>query len=834
MPIGRYQHRNRKGHSMSNLRNEIRGAQFLSVFGVGSIMDVDQQSLMVCSPDQWCFWRNDRLVIDPNRYAELPKINEVSLLLKRLNEDGYANVESLYLLPSAESEGCERTKNAKEKLQVAAVRFPLWMYCPKCHKLNDYADWRMRWKQNIENQNGIDRDARNRLLCRFEKAPMCYYCRGDRLRGIPRLIPMSIVTVCEHGHIADFPWRTWCGCTNPDHELEFHSSGDDLSRQKVCCPECKKGRSLFGVFDKKAMEELQYRCPGTMPWKGYRGGVNNNPHEPFDFQPCGIIPRVVQKNGTNVYFPRSLSVISLPRQDLMDFNAVVSTQTFPALEALVQRIGQFDVTNQRIMMLIEMITEEAQALALSENRVISALRMRFDVDHDMEEWEYDKNEFWAMKDAQSDDTVYFEVVRQKMEEGGWFDYVNKVSRMREVSVLTEFTRLYASSRHEGDAQDDNQQDDAINREAHPQDENNDQDVQVRPQKIANRDTNWLPACEGFGEGIFVSVSVEHLKAWYEENEGKLHEEYEKLIRGVHRDDADEKEQVLRTVLHTLSHCMMVQMAVDSGYSLTALKEKIYCSTRNGEGNEFYGILIYTTSPDKCGTLGGLVRYGDEDDFISMLTNALLYAEHCSSDPLCSENSFGAGSRASCFACTFLPETSCSMFNRWLDRLWLRNDPTKNRPWKGAFDGEVEAHVVFNPVQENSNHGSDLSLSTSEADNVPVVANLRASFEDDALCENDYENIWQDLDDCSESLRGRLTMSAPQFNAKERPYRDASFSVNDMPIVWSQLAWKNSKVALFSEDNAEACEQLNGVNGWKAFLLSDQLDVVTLLNALKEK
>ena len=49
-----------------------------------------------------------------------------------------------------------------------------------------------------------------------------------------------------------------------------------------------------------------------------------------------------------------------------------------------------------------------------------------------------------------------------------------------------------------------------------------------------------------------------------------------------------------------------------------------------------GILIYTSSGDSEGSLGGLVRQGKADNLGPLVRNAIAEAEWCSADPVCSD------------------------------------------------------------------------------------------------------------------------------------------------------------------------------------------------------
>ena len=143
-------------------------------------------------------------------------------------------------------------------------------------------------------------------------------------------------------------------------------------------------------------------------------------------------------------------------------------------------------------------------------------------------------------------------------------------------------------------------------------------------------------------------------------------------------------------MHTLSHLLIRQLTIDCGYQEAALKERIY-STYPNEGIDMAGILIYTSTSDSDGSLGGLVRQGEYDLFEGTLRNIDQEASWCSSDPLCiNSNAQGYNSLnyAACHACTLLPETSCESRNCLLDRVSIVGKPdNRSLGYFNAFLGE---------------------------------------------------------------------------------------------------------------------------------------------------
>ena len=124
------------------------------------------------------------------------------------------------------------------------------------------------------------------------------------------------------------------------------------------------------------------------------------------------------------------------------------------------------------------------------------------------------------------------------------------------------------------------------------------------------------------------------------------------------------------LVHTLAHLMVRRLAFESGYSATSLRDRIYA--QNGP-TDMCGLLVYTSSGDTEGTMGGLVRRGRRPDLARTLMETLADAAWCSADPLCGEqrqSGSGGLSHAACHACTLLPETSCECGNHLLDRVLL--------------------------------------------------------------------------------------------------------------------------------------------------------------------
>ena len=178
---------------------------------------------------------------------------------------------------------------------------------------------------------------------------------------------------------------------------------------------------------------------------------------------------------------------------------------------------------------------------------------------------------------------------------------------------------------------------------------------------------WLPAVEVNGEGIFIEFNRDAVEKWLKiPSVAKFSKQFERSYE-AYCQSREWTQTVKRNgqyvLLHTLSHLLIKEMSLQSGYSSSAIKERIYSS------DEMCGILLYTGSSDKEGSLGGLVELGNYDKLRLMLKGALENALVCTNDPECMLNTPTPEKiqGASCHSCCMVSETACEIGNRLLDR-----------------------------------------------------------------------------------------------------------------------------------------------------------------------
>lgn len=187
-------------------------------------------------------------------------------------------------------------------------------------------------------------------------------------------------------------------------------------------------------------------------------------------------------------------------------------------------------------------------------------------------------------------------------------------------------------------------------------------------------TEYLPAIENLGEGIFFEFDIETINEWIDEHDDKLNKRAKAIQDNYEKTKLSEHEQRTITpkylLIHTFSHIIIKELEFLSGYPATSLQERLYIS------DDMQGVLIYTIAGAE-GSYGGLVSLCDDTKIGGIIHSALERAKDCASDPICEDTDLsgqgvGGTNLAACYSCALLPETSCEEFNRFLDRQALNS------------------------------------------------------------------------------------------------------------------------------------------------------------------
>ncbi|MFC2156509.1 DrmB family protein [Acidobacteriota bacterium] len=200
--------------SSSKKIGEIRRTQLVTTFGIGSIVDLLNYSVMIGGQEDWKNLEN----ISEERLQNKLQIQDIKQP-KPISDESHTAIPN-----------------------VPGIRFPEWHMCSNCKRL-----------AHIDAFGGYDR---KRCIC-------------VRSRRQP-LTPTRFVIACKKGHIDDFPWIWWTHrgsvCENPRLTINQTGRSTSISDIKVSCnnPDCSAFRSLSGIFYSTAF--TKYKCTGRRPW----------------------------------------------------------------------------------------------------------------------------------------------------------------------------------------------------------------------------------------------------------------------------------------------------------------------------------------------------------------------------------------------------------------------------------------------------------------------------------------------------------------------------------------------------------------------------------------
>lgn len=516
--------------------------------------------------------------------------------------------------PAKPAEGSSFGKNGT----VPAYLFPRYQVCPVCRTLSTVDD------------SDVEYDARRQeLIC---KAPGCPG-RGKRRATT---LPAPFIVACPAGHIDDFPWQDYVhrGPTTCRKRLRLYSIATTGSVADILIEcGCEKSRSASDAFSERRADALG-ACKRKRPWLG----ASNR-----DSAACthSNEVRAMQRGATNSWFSVVRSALAVRESATpigVAINACNPTQ--------VSKIDSLEKLNTLIEM--EMFPSLAPFPPEAVWHAIRRTRGEIEVDEIDLRWP----EWAAFRDPPSSSSESSELFLQEGEVPQAFAAsiarVVLARKLLEVRALVGFTRVDTV----GVGIDDGPR------------------IDVAP--IYRNRTDWLPAVEVRGEGIFIELREDSVRAWESKPEvrarARAMEEKFKQWEAERGTNATPFPGSRYLLLHSLAHSLIRQLSLDCGYSANSVRERIYSSGDPKRG--MAGILLYTASSDSEGSLGGLVELGTPKRLPELLTNSLRSAARCSSDPLCADHQpevHGTINAAACHACLLVSETSCEGFNRFLDR-----------------------------------------------------------------------------------------------------------------------------------------------------------------------
>jgi hypothetical protein len=645
---------------------QIRLGQIIAPFGPGSIY-TDRRGTphVVCGLDHWFKrWDQARGFMPCQDRTEFERFEPRLAALLR--------VDRFCAPPDFRAPRFGQTPPPNAQLYTPALRFPRWYRNTRTGEMKRF---------NLNTQ-------------KLDAAP-----------GGGRWMPVRFIAVCPAGHLCEFPWKEWIGCTCPgDGSLNLTDrGGSELTSIRIQCNTCppgssgRDGKSLANTTikpdealgERSSFQTAGINCPGERPWLG--DGATEACTRP-------LVGALI--NQTNIYFPRTISAILLP--DLQQHDDLI-TQIRNEIEQDAAICG--------VARTVWNMNNRAVAVAMVQTSLQSRgfTRPAADVERALESLlaptatfvatgaqpAAPESELLAFRRAE------FNVIRTEVNDAariphlrviaaqpppdlaGWFGRVNLVERLRETRVFYGFDRL-EPNRWPLSGMPDSAM------------------TQLFRNPPTQAQERWLPAVEVFGEGIYLELREDRIAQWQAANQtwlqNRLSDQFVARLADVFQTlpplaAADRTWASRYLLVHSLAHVLINQFVFECGYSTASLRERLYVST--DANAPMAGILIYTAAGDSEGTLGGLVRLGRQERLSPVVRRALSRASWCSADPVCSENLGGQGSRlanlAACHACVLLPETSCETVNQGLDRAMIVGTAADRAPgWMAEMLEDVYA------------------------------------------------------------------------------------------------------------------------------------------------
>ena len=539
--------------------------------------------------------------------------------------------------------------------------FPQWLRCTGCDLLASVSQTAFDFENTRKHRPDLARFVHRKCKGRFKG--------GDARDRVA--VPARYLIACTNGHIDEFPYGDWVHgadghrkecVSNPKlRMMEWRSNlGPQVS---IKCVQCETTRNI-AELTRGGGEASLPQCRGRHPHLPTFASADD---------PCKGEVRLMLLGAANQWFPATISVLVLPSlkapkpTDVVDEVLGLPPAQVAKMTSLQKVVSWRDFAPDSMTAKFAGISDDQlwQAIQIARGDLppigpAAAAPVGYDPNHLLvPEWRTltHPEEFLA-EDRRNGFKVHPVPVAASLSAA--IHEVVAVDRIRKANAFIGFTRI-----------------DALDRVG-------DEAARIAPIAVSGK-PKWVPATEDRGEGVFVRFSEKAVASWeaavldsdvwaahvaaHERNLAR------RQSRTAAELDADERMPPPRYwALHTISHLLIREMAMSSGYGSASLSERIYAWRETEEREPAAGILITTTSPDSEGTLGGLVDLARTDRLEQVVHDALHRAQRCSSDPICAhrvpqdQEDFLHG--ASCHFCGFLSETSCERANRFLDRRFV--------------------------------------------------------------------------------------------------------------------------------------------------------------------
>ena len=570
---------------------------------------------------------------------------------------------------------------------IPAVDFPKWFISSKS-ELKRIDEWFDIWKHEEFTKKGQKyrhNDGREEYFAppRDPHGPTFRTLKAqlnDQTIYRP-LSPVSLVLICENGHISDIDWYKYF-CARLDGQKVDDENGFDLfgypcdnhcggtrkhslkwiqnrnqseSWGTLKCEHCQKSVSLAGIMNLKAF------CRGEKPWEPVSGQNWVPTHEQCTKGHSRTIMQVAMVTSNSIYYASSQSSLYVPLSWTSQGGVTLQDDALDFLEEIKNKYTRLlnktpDLSKENyINNLGHLVTyADNQGYTIDDNEAEAITNEFLGITNEVDivkTYRLEEFKVFVNNDNTPDANSKFEFNDINMDDFKIKALKDKFLKIKQVPMLAVTSTQLGFGRVKMPSPR------LVNGRVEYSNE------QIRPIYSGNiNDVKVLPANQIYGEGLFFAFDTQKVNDWSQKN--NLEEYYRTTIESGSMGEFLSAEMKLYGrakfyLLHTFSHILMKELEFSCGYPTASLSERLYYS------DEMCGVLIYTADGAE-GSMGGLVWQGQPELIEKIIMSALQRATDCSADPLCWENSDGLN-RAACFSCSMVSETSCEQGNMGLDR-----------------------------------------------------------------------------------------------------------------------------------------------------------------------
>jgi len=616
---------------------QIQTRKIISAYGgVGSIIETRDGAILIEDFNKWPYFQNEEDFEECNYAEDKRFLNRLKIYFKDL--------ENLIKVPTNEFQ----KGKLKDKLAlISAKYFPEWFYCHNCHRFDKLENWKKHWNNNV------DKDDKENFY-----PPKCYHCYVRNRKGKKKFFELEqvrFILISSNGEVADIPWDKWAwykiqnklkGKEKIDEEEEItlaninlegkelsfeYRTSDKLDDLKGIGIKVKENGKEIGYATLSGLFNLQVKLQDIFPDR-------KNTEAEF---------KVVIRSSNSVYYPNILHSIFIPFSNVLPKKYIGEIKKFLDKGKDAREIVEF----LNIYYDTEIDEKIVQKL-IGNNFSLE----EFEQSKSENEYRYDEYKFITEKDNEDiEGKLIFSKVNKNYYQNILIKSVYKMSKIKMTSVQTSYTRQ-----------------EPISIESYLED--NEEETKKKTPIIKKftsekgENTKYLPAVESYGEGVFFEFNDDALNEWINNNP-KIKERIEEIERNHRNLETNLNKDLIITpkyvLIHTFSHLIIKELEYLCGYPSTSIQERLYIDPYL----KMNGVLIYTVAGTE-GSYGGITSICDNEQIGKLILSAMMRATDCTTDPIC-YHSDGQGvgklNLSACFSCTLLPETSCEMFNSYLDR-----------------------------------------------------------------------------------------------------------------------------------------------------------------------